>query len=114
MLWSKLKSKQLLDYKFRRQVSIGKYIVDFYCPELKLVIEIDGDLHYLSKETIKYDKIRQCSIELLGINFLRFTNIEVHRNLDGVLRTIESRLVNQPLRPSHDGRGTSPQLRGGK
>ena len=56
ILWDKLKSKQL-GFKFRRQYSIGEYIVDFYCSEKKLVIEIDGDSHF-TDEAIKYDKIR--------------------------------------------------------
>lgn len=92
ILWSKLKNKQFIGRKFRRQVSINNYVVDFYCSELKLVVEVDGDLHYLSKETIKYDKIRQSLIEVLGIKFLRFTNTEIYQNLGGVLRTIESKV----------------------
>ena len=47
MLWSRLKSKQLGGYKFRRQFSIGRYVVDFYCPILKLALEIDGDSHFI-------------------------------------------------------------------
>ena len=90
ILWSKIRRKQINEYRFRRQVSIGKYIVDFYCPELKLVIEVDGDLHYLEEKTIKYDKNRQKEVEKLGIKFLRFSNIEIYKNLKGVLVTIEN------------------------
>lgn len=48
-LWSKLKGRQIFDYKFRRQHGIGNYIVDFYCPVLKLVIEVDGESHFTKK-----------------------------------------------------------------
>lgn len=71
ILWSKLRSRQVNNYRFRRQVGIGKYIVDFYCPELRLAIEIDGDLHFLEQKTIYYDKKRQREIESLGVKFLR-------------------------------------------
>jgi very-short-patch-repair endonuclease len=87
MVWSKLKGKQLLGYKFRRQYSVGPYVIDFYCPALKLAVEIDGDSHF--EEGAKdYDCPRQSFIESFGIRFLRFTNEEVYRNLNGVLAAI--------------------------
>jgi very-short-patch-repair endonuclease len=86
-MWSRLKQKQLLGYKFRRQYSVGSYVIDFYCPELKVAIEIDGTSHF--KEGAEYyDSNRQESIEQLGIKFLRFNNKEVHKNLNGVLEVI--------------------------
>ncbi len=87
ILWSKLKGKQLLGRKFRRQHGIGPFIVDFYCPECKLAIEIDGPIHW-TKEAKEYDRRREEYIELHGIHILRFTNSAVVENLDGVLMAI--------------------------
>lgn len=83
-IWSKLKSKQLLGYKFRRQHGIGKYIVDFYCVELKLVIETDGDVHGFGVQ-IKKDKEKQKYLENLGFIVKRYQNDDVLRNLNGVM-----------------------------
>jgi very-short-patch-repair endonuclease len=91
ILWRYLKGKQMLGYKFRRQFGIGKYIVDFYCPRLKLVIEVDGDTHFDSKN-IQRDHIRQQDIESLGIKVIRFTNTEVYENLEEVLAAIRNYL----------------------
>ena len=88
VLWSRLRNRQVLNQHFRRQVSIGRYVVDFYCAKLKLAIEIDGDLHYLEERTIEYDKKRQREIEMLRIKFLRFDNLEVYKNLNGVINEI--------------------------
>lgn len=87
ILWSYLKAKQLKGYKFRRQYSIGKYIVDFYCPILKLAIEIDGDSHF-GKSAEEYNSKRQKFIESFGVRFLRFTNLDVYHNLEVVLKEI--------------------------
>jgi very-short-patch-repair endonuclease len=87
ILWSKLRRRQLNGFKFRRQYSINRYIVDFYCTELRLVIEVDGESH-LGKENQEYDKVRQDEIESLGISFLRFTNQDVYRNLNKVISVI--------------------------
>jgi len=87
IVWSKLQKKQLLDCKFRRQFSIGPYIVDFYSAELKLAIEIDGDSHFTAGAEVK-DNFRQPFIEQHGIRFLRFTNGDVYKNLNGVLQSI--------------------------
>ncbi|MBI3005488.1 MAG: endonuclease domain-containing protein [Ignavibacteriales bacterium] len=86
ILWSNLRRKQLLDQRFRRQYGIGSYVIDFYCPKLKLAIEVDGDTH--TDETIPYDNDRQEFIESYGVRFLRFTNEDIYENLDGVLTTI--------------------------
>lgn len=85
-LWSRLRRKQL-GVKFRRQFGIGQYIVDFYCPEKRLVIEIDGDSHFhdLAEDS---DKARDDYIKSLNIRVLRFTNLEVMQNIDGVLLVI--------------------------
>ncbi len=83
ILWSRLKNKGL-GYKFRRQHSIGKYIVDFYCPEKRLVIEIDGSQHINSE----YDAKRDQYLKDLGFKVLRFWDNDVNNNLEGVLLKI--------------------------
>jgi len=93
LLWQHLKGKQMLGYDFHRQKPIDQYIVDFFCNELMLAIEVDGESHY-SDEQIKKDKIRQTSLEQTGIKFLRFTNEDVKRNVEGVLVKIEEWIKN--------------------
>ncbi len=93
LLWQHLKGKQMLGYDFHRQKSIDQYIVDFFCNELMLAIEVDGESHY-SDEQIKKDKIRQTSLEQTGIKCLRFTNEDVKRNVEGVLVKIEEWIKN--------------------
>ena len=87
VIWLHLSRKQMNGFKFRRQYSVNQYVIDFYCPELKLAIEIDGDSHYgyLSE---KYDNERQKYIESFGIHFMRFTNDDVCNNIDSVLQMI--------------------------
>ncbi|MDO8686837.1 MAG: endonuclease domain-containing protein [Candidatus Berkelbacteria bacterium] len=86
LLWSKLKNSQT-GFKFRRQHSIGGYIVDFYCPSKRLVIEIDGSQHF-EKDNQEYDEIRTKFFEGLDIEVLRFTNAEINTNIDGVVQKI--------------------------
>jgi len=95
ILWSKLKSKGLDGYKFRRQYSVGKFVIDFYCPRLKLAIEVDGDSHFSEKSEV-YDKERQRFIESFKISFLRFTNKDIYENLGEVLGTIKARMQKKP------------------
>lgn len=89
-LWQYLRNEQL-GVKFRRQHSIGEYIADFYCPKLKLVIEVDGDIHF-TNEAIEYDKIRTTFFNSLGIEVVRFTNEEVMKNIEGVIDIILEKL----------------------
>lgn len=100
ILWSKLKEKQLNGLKFRRQHGINNYVVDFYCPESRLAIEIDGGVHYYNSR-ITYDKQRQEEIEALGIKVLRYTNNDVVKNLEGVLNDIIK--TTTPLSPPFQG-----------
>lgn len=86
-LWQHLKGAQR-GTKFRRQYSIDAYVLDFYAPQLKLAIEIDGDSHF-SAQAIEYDQQRTVYLESFGIEVLRFTNLEVFENLAGVLARIE-------------------------
>jgi len=90
ILWSKLRGKQL-EYKFRRQHGIGKYVVDFYCPELKLIIEIDGDVHGFDNQ-IKKDKERREFLESLGFVILRYSNNDIKNNLGGVLNDLVAKI----------------------
>ena len=81
ILWSKLRNKQCNGYKFFRQYSLGNYILDFYCPKLRLAIELDGGQHTQNK---KYDQIRTDYLAKNDVQELRFWNNEVMENLDGV------------------------------
>ena len=92
LLWVELKNKQLGGYKFRRQYSVGSFVVDFYCPKLKLAIEVDGDSHF-GEEQIKYDIVRQEIIESFDIQVLRFTNDEIYGNLNEVIEEIRKYLL---------------------
>lgn len=87
--WQQVKDRQLDGRKFRRQTSIGPFIVDFYCSEKKLVIELDGKVHF-NEEAIKYGEDRTKYIESLGLKVIRFENNEVLRNTDYVLNKIRS------------------------
>ncbi|MDY6450626.1 endonuclease domain-containing protein [Acinetobacter faecalis] len=87
-LWLVLKNKQL-GLKFRRQHGIGDYIVDFYSPEIKLVIELDGESHF-STEAKAYDQLRDEYFLGLGISTIRFLNQDVMNNLAGVFQTIQN------------------------
>jgi len=88
-LWSRIKNKQL-GYKFRRQHSIGNYIVDFYCSDKKIIVELDGGQHNDEKE---YDDKRTRYLNSLGLNVLRFWDNEVNGNLNGVLEKIQEHLI---------------------
>ena len=87
LLWSKIRGKQLKGYQFYRQRIIGNYIVDFYCPKAKLVIEVDGGQHYRYK-TNKEDKIRDNYMRERGLEVIRLSDREVFENLRGVVDSI--------------------------
>lgn len=91
IFWSKIKNKQL-GSKFRRQYGVGKYIVDFYCPEKKLVIEIDGNIHFYDKH-IESDRIREEYFKKLGLTIKRYTNLDVIKNLNNVLENLHQILI---------------------
>jgi very-short-patch-repair endonuclease len=86
-LWSMLKHSNLGGYKFRRQHSVGPYILDFYCPAEKLAIELDGESHF-TDEAIVYDRERTAYLNGLGITVLRFLNTEVFENSAAVCEKI--------------------------
>jgi very-short-patch-repair endonuclease len=93
LLWNELRKEKLAGFKFRRQHIIQTFIVDFYCPAAKLVIEIDGAIHMTQLE---YDQVRETDLRVMGYQILRFTNERVITDLDGVLGEIL-----QALSPRH-------------
>ena len=88
LLWQELKGKQMMGYDFDRQRPIDNYIVDFYCKDLKLAIEVDGSSHN-HPEVAKNDIIRQRRLEALGVHFLRFDDLEVKKEMSYVLDRIQ-------------------------
>jgi very-short-patch-repair endonuclease len=102
IVWDKLKNRKVFRARFRRQHPIGIFIVDFYCHEYKLAIEIDGEIH-LKNEVIEYDDGRTHDIEKLGIKILRFTNNEVFIDLKKVIEEILKTIA--ALEPPLGGRG---------
>jgi very-short-patch-repair endonuclease len=90
VLWEKLKTKKMGGYRFRVQHPIHRYILDFYCHEKKLAIEIDGDIHKFRKD---YDEYRDEYLESAGITTIRFSNEDVISNIDYVLSEIQKYLT---------------------
>ncbi|MBA6153384.1 endonuclease domain-containing protein [Gelidibacter gilvus] len=88
ILWSYLKNKKLEGYKFRRQHPIHLFIVDFYCHELGLIIEVDGPYH-ATKEQKQQDEKRTELLNYQGLTVIRFTNEEVHTEIDMVVTKIK-------------------------
>ena len=90
LLWNKIKNKAF-DVQFHRQVPILNYIVDFYCHEINLAIEIDGDSHLYKYD---YDLKRQNEIEKYNIKFIRFSDADVKNNMFSVLLSLEE-IINE-------------------
>jgi very-short-patch-repair endonuclease len=88
ILWSRLKKGQLA-YKFRRQHSFGRYVVDFYCPEKRLVIEVDGSQH---AESANRDNKRTEYFKRLGLKVVRFWNNQINTNIEGAVAKIKELL----------------------
>ena len=86
-LWQYLRGKQI-GTKFRRQYSVDAYVLDFYAPRAKIAIEIDGDSHF-TREAMEFDQNRTTYLNRFGIEVLRFTNLDIFENVDGVLDAIE-------------------------
>lgn len=86
ILWSRLRRRQL-GLKFKRQYSIGRYVVDFCCPEKKLIVELDGWQHKEENQE-RYNKERTKFLESKGFKVLRFWNNEINQNLKGVILKI--------------------------
>jgi very-short-patch-repair endonuclease len=92
LLWNELKLDQFWGFDFDRQRCIGNYIVDFYCKELMLAIEIDGISHDNEDAFIK-DQERQNRLESLGIRFIRFTEAEMKHDMENVIRALEAEIL---------------------
>ena len=87
ILWEYLRNRNLDGLKFRRQHPIGKFIADFYCHEMKLVVELDGAVHD-GKMNVQYDDSRTLELKGSGIKVIRFRNSEVENNISFVLNEI--------------------------
>ena len=98
MLWRELRNKHLAGYKFRRQHPVGQFIVDFYCVEARLIIEIDGSIHDKA-EVYERDSNRTAELERLGLKVIRFTNEEVINDIESVLHTIDLALKHSTSSP---------------
>ncbi|MBU2220239.1 endonuclease domain-containing protein, partial [Patescibacteria group bacterium] len=95
-LWSRLRNKQLFGFKFFRQYSVGPYIIDFYCPSIRLGVEADGSQHSTTRKI--YDERRTRYLEQFNIVVLRFWDNDILKNTDGVLLEISRNLT--PPAPS--------------
>jgi very-short-patch-repair endonuclease len=98
LLWQELRAGQIQGYTFNRQKPLNRYIVDFYCKQLKLVIEVDGESHYHEDAPIR-DAKRQIILEGMGLQFLRFDDFDVRRNMAFVLQEIYHFLENHKSNP---------------
>ena len=98
LLWSRLRNRQVDGFKFKRQVPKGKYVVDFCCAEARLIVELDGDQHAF-EDYAKRDAERTRYFEECGFSIIRFWNIDVRNNIDGVLEAISIALNKPPFRP---------------
>ncbi len=94
-LWYKLQNRQLGNAKFRRQFSVGQYIIDFYCPQYRLGVEVDGGQHYDDKG-IQYDAQRTKELAKAKIQIIRFSNLEVLNNIEGVCEEVLKAVTPSP------------------
>jgi very-short-patch-repair endonuclease len=107
LLWKELRNKNIRACDFDRQRPIGNFKVDFYCKDLSLAIEIDGDTHIYKYD---YDEERQRELEKLGVHFLRFEDIEVKKNISNVLRVIENWIENHQPTPDPSREGNPEEI----
>ncbi|MBD1385647.1 endonuclease domain-containing protein [Mucilaginibacter rigui] len=98
LLWKELRNKQMCGFDFHRQKPLLNYIVDFYCYELGLIIEIDGHYHD-HEEQDKLDTVRETELAVYDLTILRFTEMEVRKDMANVLRTIEKHVVEHTIDP---------------
>jgi very-short-patch-repair endonuclease len=92
VLWKKLKDRKIFNVKFRKQHPVWIFIVDFYCHEYKLVIEVDGDIHK-EYETNEYDLGRTAELDRFGLKVIRFTNDQIIFNIDSVINEIQDTIT---------------------
>jgi very-short-patch-repair endonuclease len=96
LLWKEIKGKKVLGYDFHKQKPIDEYVVDSYCPRLKLVLEIDGDSHEGKEES---DKIRQEKLESKGLTILRYWDSDVKNNVDGIVEQLREWIESNRTHP---------------
>ena len=89
ILWLRLKGKQVEGLKFRRQYGVGPYVLDFYCPELRLGMELDGEVHN-TYEAEEYDKMRTKFLNDNRITVLRYKNEVVYQNIEAIVEVIKA------------------------
>lgn len=94
ILWSHLRNRRLGGLKFRRQHSIGTYIVDFLHVDTNTIIELDGDVHFSLEKQMEKDKVRQQWLESNGFKVVRYNNNDIFNNLDCILDEIYHNLTN--------------------
>ena len=107
LLWNEMKRKKILGIDFDRQRPILNYIVDFYCKDLRLAIEVDGGIH---DHQIEYDRYRQKNLERVGVSFLRFTDVQVVDEMEWVVLRIRERVLE--LKSKSDNPPPAPPRRG--
>ncbi|NLX11968.1 MAG: endonuclease domain-containing protein [Chloroflexi bacterium] len=110
-LWQAIRKAQLDGRKFRRQMPIGPFVVDFYCPSERLIVEVDGPIHDCQHEA---DQQRQTMLEALGLRFVRVTAAQVEGDLPGVLEAIRAGFAPHAPTSAPHPPAPSPTLRGGK
>jgi len=101
LFWSRVRGKQLSGAQCYRQKIIGNFIVDFYCPQAKLVVEIDGAQHYEGRG-VESDAIRDDYLRAQGLKVLRFSNQDVLENTAGVLEVVYGQIPRNPPLPKGD------------
>ncbi len=98
IFWSKVRNNQL-GIKFRRQYSVERFVIDFYAPDVRLAIELDGAVHFTDEAQAR-DSAREAVISKYGISFLRFTNHDIETNLWGVLEAVRLKIAELKTRSS--------------
>ena len=88
LLWIRLRNRQVAGFKFRRQHPIGYFVSDFYCHEIKLIIELEGKIHD-KKEQKEYDKLRKELIETWGYKIINFRNRQIYNDIENVMQCVK-------------------------
>ena len=98
-LWRRLRARQLDGFKFRRQHIVGNYILDFYCPECRLAVELDGGQHNEADRRLR-DDARTAFLESRGVAVLRYSNLEALRETDAVLEDLHRQALARSREPA--------------
>ena len=108
VFWRRFKGRQVGGLKFRRQYGVGSYVVDFYCPEMRLAVELDGAVHK-APLAYEHDELRTCYLQRCNIRVLRFTNDVVFSNIEGIVQQILELKDRLGLGSDHPAFGTPPE-----